>query len=67
MAIVDDYAGIAAALRRLQAERSRPLDEAPKHSQPVATLVTARGALKIEIRPQLRGGRILPRRGWTTD
>ena len=69
MPIIDDYVGIAAALRRIQAERSRPRDDARKRIQPVATYATARGALKIEIRPapQLRGGRVLPRRGWTID
>jgi len=73
MAIIDDYAGIAAAVRRIQAERSRPLsrDDAPNRSQPAPAYVTARGALKIEIRPgpQPRGGPVLRRlmRAWITD
>jgi hypothetical protein len=61
MAIVDDYAGIAAELRRIrEAERPKP---------PVVMVhVSSRGgAISIEVDTgQPRRG-VLARRGWSTD
>lgn len=45
MAIIDDYAGIAAELRRIQAERT------PQERLPVGGYVTGRGVVQVDIRP----------------
>lgn len=48
MAIIDDYAGIAAALRRIQAKRSQPLEDTPKRSP----FASANGEIEIQVGPQ---------------
>jgi len=56
MAIVDDYAGIAAELRRIQAEQASQEQPSP------ALSVTGPHATVRAIQIAIRSGRILPRR-----
>ena len=49
MAIVDDYTAIAAELRRIQAEQSRP--EKSAGDRKTAALVTGRGVIHVDIGP----------------
>lgn len=58
MAIVDDYAGIAAELRRIRGERV-PQEQPQRPAKSVAVYVNARGAIQIGIRPR-RAGKALP-------
>jgi hypothetical protein len=64
MAIVDDYAGIAAELRRIQAER-----EPAKPTRTVGAYVTARGAIEVDIRSgaPVRRLPVIAPRSWSTD
>ncbi len=67
MAIVDDYAGIAAELRRIRAERE-PQKQSPKRAQTIP-YVTGRGTIEVGIRPgpPLRHLPVFGRRGGSTD
>jgi hypothetical protein len=49
MAIVDDYAGIAAELRRIQAERRPKPEVIPPRAQ--LAYITRRGPMRISIDP----------------
>jgi hypothetical protein len=64
MPIIDDYAGIAAELRRIQAKRVP--QEPPKRPRPANT---GGGVVQVDIRPDppLRRMPVLARRSWTTD
>ncbi len=70
MAIIDDYAGIAAELRRIRAaEKPAPAAD-PKLK--VGAYITARRAIQMGIIPGqagqiLRRSPVLARRGWSTD
>ena len=68
MPIIDDYAGIAAELRRIQAERE-PGKQAAKRVRAVGAYVTGRGSIQAEISPgtPVRRSPVLARRGWSTD
>ncbi len=50
MAIIDDYAAIAAELRRIQAAEREPQEQAPRRAQAIPS-VTGRGTIKVDIRP----------------
>jgi hypothetical protein len=63
MAIIDDYAGIAAELRRIRGERA-PQEQTQRPGKAVGVYVSSRGTVQVGIRPgsPLRRVVILPRR-----
>ncbi len=68
MAIIEDYAGIAAELRGIRAAEQPAPDPKPQ----VGAYIAARGAIQIGIGPApaarvMWRNSILPRRGWSTD
>ncbi len=68
MAIIDDYAGIAAELRRIRAAENP--SRAPDPKQRVGAYIAARGAIQVKIGQAAQVARrspVLARRGWSTD